>query len=141
MSVTLNYLKLGEREIPWSDIDDLHVDDDGISTLLSTGERYEYPFEAAPLRDRARVAQSMRERVMASIVVSAATPEGALVALRRNASGEIFTRISLTGEISEAGRRGAEALALRLAESAGLSTLPLHWAAPPASFSARPVLG
>ena len=141
MRVTVDYLGLDERWIEWCDIDDLQVNEEGITALLATGERCEHSFGESRKRDRVRVAQSMRERVMASILVSAAGPEGSLVALRRKATGHTFTRISLSGEISEAGRRGAEALATRLVESAGLVNVPLHWSAPPAGFSARPVLG
>jgi len=141
IKVTLDFLVLGDDEIEWSEIDDLTVNEDGIAALLATGERCERSFGESRKRDRVRVAQSMRERVMASILVSAAGPEGSLVALRRKATGHTFTRISLSGEISEAGRRGAEALATRLVESAGLVNVPLHWSAPPVGFSARPVLG
>ena len=141
ISVTLDFLVLGDDEIEWSEIDDLTVNEDGIAALLATGERCERSFGESRKRDQVRVAQSMRERVMASILVSVAGPEGSLVALRRKATGHTFTRISLSGEISEAGRRGAEALAARLVESAGLVNVPLHWAAPPVGFSARPVLG
>lgn len=141
IKVTLDFLVLGDDEIEWSEIDDLTVNEDGIAALLATGERCERSFGESRKRDRVRVAQSMRERVMASILVSAAGPEGSLVALRRKATGHTFTRISLSGEISEAGRRGAEALAIRLVESAGLVNVPLHWSAPPVGFSARPVLG
>ena len=141
MKVNMDSLLLEEREIPWSEIDDVNVDEEGIVALLSTGERCQHSFGSATVRDRRRVAQAVRERVMASILISVAGPEGTLVALRRDARGEVFTRISVTGEISEAGRRGAEALALRLAESAGVIDAPLRWSASPASFSATPTLG
>jgi len=141
IKVSMDSLLLEERDIPWSEIDDLTVDEEGIAALLSTGERCQYSFGKAPIRDRRKVAQALRERVMASILISVTGPEGTLVALRRDARGEVFTRISVAGEISEAGRRGAEALALRLAESAGVIDAPLRWSASPASFSATPTLG
>lgn len=146
IEVRIDSLLLEEREIPWSEIDDLTVDEEGIAVLLSTGERCQYSFGTATVRERRRVAQALRERVMASILISVTGPEGTLVALRRDARGEVFTRISVAGEISEAGRRGAEALALRLAESAGVMDAPLRWSASPgsaspASFSATPTLG
>ncbi|CAB4675798.1 MAG: hypothetical protein F2652_03790 [Actinobacteria bacterium] len=141
IKVKIDSLTLDEREIPWSEIDDLTVNDDGIQALLSGGERCARSFGAATVREQRRVAQALRERVMASILISSAGPEGTLVALRRSATGEVFTRISVAGDISEAGRRGAETLAHRLAESAGLAKVPLHWSAPPAGFSATPTLG
>ena len=141
LKVKMDCLTLDGREIPWCEIDDLTVNDDGIQALLAGGERCTHSFGAATVRDQRRVAQALRERVMASILISSAGPEGALVALRRSATGEVFTRISVSGEISEAGRRGAEALAHRLVESAGLVKVPLHWSAPPAGFSATPALG
>lgn len=141
IKVRIDSLLLEEREIPWSEIDDLTVDEEGIAILLSTGERCQYSFGTAKVRERSRVAQALRERVMASILLSVTGPEGTLVALRRDAKGEVFTRISVAEEISEAGRRGAEGLARRLAESAGLNEAPLRWSASPVSFSATPTLG
>ncbi len=141
IKVRIDSLLLEEREIPWSEIDDLTVDEEGIAILLSTGQRCQYSFGTAKVRERSRVAQALRERVMASILISVTGPEGTLVALRRDAKGEVFTRISVAGEISEAGRRGAEGLARRLAESAGLNEAPPRWSASPVSFSATPTLG